>query len=444
MKHKKTKLTFLIVAIVAVVLGIFSKLQETGKIDRNEVSHAVNLIEEAITTYNMNEDEVRDLPSTEIVAQSTEDEEKVGAEQATTENENFEEQGEIAYNGTSEFPKVELGNYTGQTYYSQIDWRWKTHLYTSTGNESQTIGSSGCGPTSAAMVVTAIKGTITPDKMGDLFVKYGYRSANNGTYLSAFRFTADTFNIGYSETYNFDEAMNLLMNNNYVVVSCGNGLFTTGGHFIVLTAIADDTIQVYDPYLYAGKFETSTRRGKAAVKDNVVYVSKENFRKYANYKKFFAFKKETTETKVNNAKYVTINAYVRYVSAQSGLNVRIGAGTNYRRIRTLSYNSMVLVYETNGNWSRIGDNQWVCSDYLTQKSITAQGRGYRGINYVRGLYKVNTYSGLNVRSGPGTNYKRKKLYKNGTRFDTYEIHGEWARTPSGWVNLKYCKLVYKY
>ena len=65
-------------------------------------------------------------------------------------------------------------------------------------------------------------------------------------------------------------------------------------------------------------------------------------------------------------------------------------------------------------------------------------------NYVLGLYIVNTSSGLNVRSGPGTNYGIKKAYTNGTRFDTFEIKGEWARTPSGWVNLKYCKLVRKY
>ena len=41
--------------------------------------------------------------------------------------------------------------------------------------------------------------------MGDLFVRYGYRSANNGTYFSAFRFVADTFNIGYEEAYRCDK-----------------------------------------------------------------------------------------------------------------------------------------------------------------------------------------------------------------------------------------------
>lgn len=87
--------------------------------------------------------------------------------------------------------------------------------------------------------------------MGDLFARYGYRSANNGTYFSAFRFVADTFNIGYEEAYRLDDVANLLRNNHYVIVSCGNGLFTTGGHFITIVGIDGDTLKIYDPYLYA-------------------------------------------------------------------------------------------------------------------------------------------------------------------------------------------------
>ena len=37
--------------------------------------------------------------------------------------------------------------------------------------------------------------------MADLFVKYGFRSANNGTYWSAFRWTANVFDINYKEVY---------------------------------------------------------------------------------------------------------------------------------------------------------------------------------------------------------------------------------------------------
>lgn len=150
-----------------------------------------------------------------------------------TKSEGFEEQGQIAYESgeNSNDYDVELGKYTGLTYYSQVDSRWRRHIYTSISNNTQTIGKSGCGPTSAAMIVSSIRGTITPDTMGDLFVANGYRSANNGTYWSAFRYVADKWNIEYTETSNMQKAIQLIKNKNYVICSVGNGLFTTGRTF---------------------------------------------------------------------------------------------------------------------------------------------------------------------------------------------------------------------
>ena len=86
---------------------------------------------------------------------------------------------------------------------------------------------------------------------------------------------------------------------------------------------------------------------------------------------------------------------------------------------------------------------WVCIKDLV--GYVENSNNTNALNrYVLGLYKVNTDDGLNVRSGPGTNYPRIKAYPNGTKFDTYKIEGEWAKTPSGWVNLKYCTLIRQY
>lgn len=299
----------------------------------------------------MTQEEIEELPSTEIIEQTEKQEEEVSAEQEV-ESEEFKLQGEIAYNGTTEYPNISLGNYTGLTYYNQTDSRWRNHQYSSIGDSSQTIGTSGCGPTSAAMIVTAIKGTITPPEMGDLFVKYGYRSANSGTYWSAFRWVADVFDIGYQECSSLDTAIDLVRNNNYVVVSVGNGLFTTGGHFIVIVGIDGDTLKIYDPYLYSGKFDTSTRRGKVTVDGNIVYCSIDNFKNYANYKGFFAYKHSGNVEE--NTSTVTTSTYTRYVNTNSlNLNVRSGAGIKYNIIGSLSKGTQVTVAEANGNWSRI-------------------------------------------------------------------------------------------
>ena len=291
--------------------------------------------------------------------------------------------------------------------------------------------------------------------MANLFVNYGYRSANNGTYLSAFRFVADTFNIEYQETYKLDTAVELLRNNNYLIVSVNNGLFTTGGHLMAIVGVDGDMLKIYDPYLYAGKFETSTRRGKVIVDGNTIYCSIENFRKYANYNGFYAYKHDgnTTENKVQT---VTTSAYTRYVNAKIGLNIR--DGMNGKIVGALANGTAVTVYETNGNWSRIAQG-WVSSNYLVSYPINNSTVAKKTIIvYTTGTYKVNT-SVLNVRYGAGTKYKTKtyrqlttnarsqnsKLgnyytngYKRGVVCTVTKISGNLGYTASGWICLDYC------
>ena len=454
----------IIVIVIAIFIGILSGLgfYNANKDNSTEeiVQGAVNEIKDYITTYNMSQEDIEELPTTEITEQTAEQEAEVSAEQEV-ESEEFELQGEIAYEGTSEYPNISLGNYVGLTYYNQTDSRWANHRYSSIGDSSQTIGTSGCGPTSAAMVVTGIKGTITPDTMGDLFVQYGYRSANNGTYWSAFRWTADVFDIGYQETSSLDTAVNLVRNNNYVIVSCANGLFTTGGHFIVIVGIEGDTLKIYDPYLYSGKFDTSTRRGKVTVSGNTVYCSIENFRNYANYKGFFAY--QHSGNVQENTGNVTTSTYTRYVSTNSlNLNVRSGAGTNYGIIGSLRKGTAVTVAESNGSWSRITSpiSGWVSNSYLSSSPVNSGTTSITG--YRTGRYRVTNVSRnsvLCVRTGPGTRYSRKTYrqlsanarsqnrsqgnyyangYKNGVVFTVSRVSGNWGLTPSGWVCLDYC------
>lgn len=455
-ENQRKKATLVIVSVLIAILSGFGFYNMNKDKTADEiVDSAINEVVNQLNTYEMSKEEIESLPSTEIQAQ-TEEQEKVVAEEQKVEGEAFEEQGEIAYNGTNEYPNVTLGNYQGLTYYSQIDNRWRYKMYSSVGDSSQTIGTSGCGPTCASMVVTATKGAITPPEMCDLFVKYGYRSANNGTYWSAFRFVADTFNIGYQETTDIQRALQLLESQNYVVASCGNGLFTTGGHFILLTKVENGMIEVYDPYLYAGKFDTATRRGKAVVEGNKVYVSIDNFKKYANYKGFFAYKYDGSTQE--NKQTVTTQAYTRYVNAKKGLNVR--NKPNEYIVGGLSNGTAVIVYETDGNWSRIGTNRWVSSNYLTSYMPSTQNtvKTISGVKYTTGKYKVNA-SVLNVRTGPSTKYKikgykqltsnaryqNKRLgnqytngLKRGVATTVTKVQNGFGLIPSGWISLNYC------
>lgn len=400
-ENKKRNIVLIVIAIFIGILSGFGFYNANKDNSTEEiVSSAVNEIKDYITTYNMSQEEIEELPSTEITEQTESEEQEVSAEQEV-ESEEFELQGEIAYEGSSEYPNISLGNYVGLTYYNQTDSRWKYHQYSSIGDGSQTIGTSGCGPTSAAIVVTAIKGTITPPEMGDLFVQYGYRSANSGTYWSAFRWTADVFDIGYQETSSLDNAVNLVRNNNYVIVSVGNGLFTTGGHFIVIVGIDGDTLKIYDPYLYSGKFDTSTRRGKVTVSGNTVYCSINNFRNYANYKGFFAYKHDGNVQE--NTGNVTTSTYTRYVSTSSkNLNVRSGAGIGYSIVGSLRKGTQVTVAESNGSWSRIISpvSGWVSNTYLSSSYVCTSNT----VGQTRKTKACYLYSNANL---TGTRYSYK-------------------------------------
>jgi hypothetical protein len=364
MKEKQYRnITLIIVSILVGLLGGF------GFYNANKNKSNDEIIDSAVNEVL---DYIDNKSSTEIPSLTETDEQSLEVQE--TESEGFEEQGIVAYNGAEKTPNVNVGEYAGLTYYSQLDNRWRYNMYSSVGDGSQTIGTSGCGPTSSAMIVSSIKGNITPDQMADLYTQYGYRSANQGTYWSAFKWTADVFDIGYSECYKLDDAVAKLKDNHYIIASCNQGLFTYGGHFIVLTGVEGDYIKVYDPYLYNGKFDVASRRGKATVQDNTVYVSIENFRAYANYQKFFCFKNDRTDIKENTTTTVVtdnttsnvnaVNYQVR-ITANTGLNIRAGASTSYNRIGGYSKNSIVTILAESNGFGKT-DKGWISLAYTSR------------------------------------------------------------------------------
>ena len=442
----------LILVIASIILGIcFTKADEN--ILTKDVEITTNVITNKVCT-------------TEIPDLTEEDEQTLEVQEADLEEEGFIRQGEVAYNGSSKTPNIKLGEYLGLTYYNQADSRWVNYMYSSIGDSSQTMGTSGCGPTSAAMVVSSIKGVITPPEMGDLFVEYGYRSTNNGTYFSAMKWVADVFDITYQETYSLNTAVDLVKNNYYVIVSCNEGLFTYGGHFIVIVGIDGNTLKIYDPYLYSGKFDVSSRRGKATVEGNTVYVTIDNFRNYANATGYYCYENDRTDIKENNTDVtvtdnVTSNVekvnYTIKINTASGLNIRSGASTSYSIVGGYTNGTTVTITAEKENWGKTKDG-WICLDYTTKISSNS-GSSQSQNKYMAGKYEVNAEI-LTVRTGPSTNYSWKEYSEltsnaqvqvlrecgyrpnglcNGVQCDVTEVSGNWGKIPSGWICLDYCK-----
>ena len=350
---KKIIILISLITMCAVIISIIDLNKKVNNLQNN-----------LIENKEKNQAEVN--VSAELPNLTVQDEENL--EEQEVEDEGFELQGEIAYEGgKSRSWNLNISGEPKLTYISQIDNRWKNYPYTVTNNKSQTIGKSGCGVATAAMIIDSIVGNVSVTELADVFVKYGYRSPNNGTYWSANRAIADEFNIEYQETSNYSVILEKLKNNNYIIASVGNGLFTTGGHYIMIYGVDGNNLKIYDSFLYKGKFDTSTRRGKAYVDGDTVICSTTNFKNYANYKRFFCYKYNRTDNSNENKSEMT--SYTRYVRVSSRLNIRSGAGIENKIVGKLNNNERVTVYETKGNWSRIGENKWVSSDYLAEKSV---------------------------------------------------------------------------
>ena len=70
--------------------------------------------------------------------------------------------------------------------YYQTDTKWASKPYR-TSQEKTTIGSSGCGPTCAAMIINSIKGNgVTPVETCKWSVDHGYKATGQGTYWAYF------------------------------------------------------------------------------------------------------------------------------------------------------------------------------------------------------------------------------------------------------------------
>lgn len=365
-------------------------------------------------------DNGKDISSSEII-QSSEEKEKTLEPDAKVEQEN------VAYNGSSSGNGLKLlGKYQGLTYYNQADSRWANKLYTSTGNKTQTMASSACGPTAAAMVVSSSKGAILPTTMASLFVDNGYRTANNGTAWACWPFVADYFGFSKYYTTTSDSKMFSYLKTDknkdgvsdyFVVASCNSGLWTTGGHYIVLVADNDGTITVFDPYLYSGKFNTASRRpANVKVSGNSAFVSETKFKKYSNTVQYWIFSNDSgnggSSSKPAPAKSVN---YTRYVATESlNLNVRSGPGTTYKVVDSLKKGAKVTVSATSGSWSKIGSNRWVSSSYLSASKVNSGGSSTAYKSKIGSSYKLkaNTtlYSKANL-SGTKYQYLRNTTIK---------------------------------
>lgn len=329
-------------------------------------------------------------------------------------------------------------------YYSQIDSRWANHPYPSQALPGATIGSGGCGPTCAAMVISMLKNITTPDVIGDMFLKDGIR-VNGGTSNAAFdTYLTSKFGLKNAKKWKLDDAVNCLQNGGLVVARCiasRGQLFTTGGHFIVLVGYNNGTIEVYDPYLYSTKFDTSYRREKASISGTSVFVSYSNMKEYGGYCELWCYEPTGVDTN-SDEQNAGINK-PSYDRGTVGSNRKLKqncllysnpdlTGTTYNYLKNTTVNIL----------ANVGPNVDKIYVPKTNRVAYININNYTDTSTSNTNYTVKTViarSGLNVRSGPGTNYSRITTYAYGTKVKVYSTSNGWSKGTKGYMYAKYLK-----
>ena len=111
------------------------------------------------------------------------------------------------------------------------------------------IASSGCGPTSFAMIASYLTDTTITPADAVAWCGNSYYMPGVGTYWSYFQAAANHFGCGsVTQTSDANQVLQALSEGHPVISSQRAGLFTSGGHFIVLRGVtADSKVLVNDP-----------------------------------------------------------------------------------------------------------------------------------------------------------------------------------------------------
>jgi hypothetical protein len=278
--------------------------------------------------------------------------------------------------------------------YLQTDPRWKNKPYRVKG-ESATIGSAGCGPTAAAMLLSTLTGkSITPEDTCKWSVDHGYKALGNGTYYAYFapQFAAygiKCWQLNWVNAYHntkatsFDETVKYLKQGYYAIALMKKGTWTGGGHFVVMWW-ADDKVRINDP---ASTGDNRVNGNLATFKNEAAYFWIVDAREYNNSGKLVdgtvaeikpekvpqaapgvtAERKATGTAKSCDKKLAGTYA----VTAGSGLHIRNVAGSKTGSMVVLPCGTKVQNY---GYYTEVNGVKWL---YI---QVTYQGVKYTGFS----------------------------------------------------------------
>ena len=140
--------------------------------------------------------------------------------------------------------------------------------------------------------------------------------------------------------------------------------------------------------------------------------------------------KDDDKTTVNIVSNGSTTVQFRGVVTAKDLNIRADASQSAERVGNYTYGNRVEILQKDGNWGRTSKG-WISLSYIYQD-------GTSGTNTANGYV---TADGLNIRSGPGTDYDVVGSYNDGDYVNILEqfTYGKttWGCTKKGWISMDY-------
>ncbi|HSA84481.1 MAG TPA: C39 family peptidase [Patescibacteria group bacterium] len=153
--------------------------------------------------------------------------------------------------------------------YKQWDSRWGRIPYGNCGDGS-TLASSACGSTSLAMVISYHLGReVLPPETSQKAVANGWRPCGNGTAWAAMTGMPPLYGLR-GKAISWNEAKTYLSLGIPIIQSHGRGLFTSEGHFVVVTGkLSNGKYAINDP---DGRHITEASEGQITASNKAQWV----------------------------------------------------------------------------------------------------------------------------------------------------------------------------
>ena len=155
-------------------------------------------------------------------------------------------------------------------YYNQNNYSNVKYDNPST-SKVETISSSGCGVAAACIVFNTLAGKelYTISKMAEFSLKNGARDNSGTNMLTLLKaLCKENTAFTYKTTNSIDELKKHLQNGGMAIANQGDcyNVFSTAGHYIVPWKMNGNNVNVVDPQMYSGKYDSYSRPQRIVAK----------------------------------------------------------------------------------------------------------------------------------------------------------------------------------